>query len=1667
MSDPGATRLEILRRLARRTWVRVAVGSLAVAVVLGLAVVTGFGMSVLVPAALERAVPEGWTVQVGRVDGAWQKAVRIRHLTLEGPGTSASVEEVTIDYRILPLLSRTIDLEAVRVVGPRIWSDPTAPAADPEGERERHPDRGWGRLLSESPLGSWTLDLGHVEVRNAAATLVREQGRYVVTDARWVGRALLAPSGVRLHLDTLVAEVEPPGAWAPADGASEAGRGAVYGRLVARAHLEDGLLDVRTLAFESPRSRVTAGGELLLTAEPSLVERVDFELAADPLDLRDLPVALPAPWIEQPRLTAHVTAEGAPDSMVVRADVDGPGETAAEARGVVRSSAHAPVGASERRGPALELTASLRGDLAPWSLGPLSGDATIELDVRLDSLDARAPVTAAVAIVHRAPADRPGGLLGRDLRVDLDLSRASVAGVATPAAASERERPAGPLRGTATLFSEDAGSGWVPLGTLRATAEGGRADWQVDFQLDSGSIAGRGSARWAGEPPVLVVDRLELEGFDASAIVGTLSPTDVTAMLEGRVEGASARRLAGTVALQVAPSSFGGTLVRSAALRARLEPGRVEGAAMADVAGRAVSSDFALVLGDTLMSAELARLRISTPPDTLVPDTAVVGGAEVEARGGGYATWSLGDSRRGTLSLELDSARVAGVAFAGGVVEGRIVGDSLAAEASLEVRDVLSAPAAIDASLRVTGLEPTEVLGRLELAAVRGASGASTIAPASVGDRLALTVTAEEPGRFVLDGRLLPAEGGGVEVDGWASVAPDSVSFDMIAAGTFRSPTDLFQRATLDTLRIEASGTRSAGAWEALRAELLARSGAWRGVTADTMRIAMRLDSDAFRLDTVAVDSEVLTLDGGGGLPRGRPGTGRIDLRASVQLEPLREAVDGDLPRIGENAFVATIEGATDSLEVNGLLEVAALSYGGVEIADVSAEARVGAESPFEEWLGITTAAVDLELDAIALPETDVQNLTATLAGGPDSLSLEMSARVDGTRTGELVASIDPRPDARSGRLERFHLQLDEDEWELVDAARVSYVDGYALRSFHLTAGEQSIRVDGGVTRGGALDLAVDVDSTRIGTVSDLLGFPRLDGWLGGSVRLEGTVDAPRGVADLSAGFHPEGRPPTTASIRLATEHEGVRTDARLRDPTGGTLTVAGFLPLAGVAHARADAGATDARAVDAAAPRPGQAAGAAAMEGGLALEVAADAFDVSSAVAFVAPELLATLEGRIDARLGVAGSPDAPTFAGPIELMGGRAQLPELGVTWEEMTLHAHGDGARLVVDSARVRAGPGDLRMRGAASVADTVVSLDLAATLDEFQAIQNEEYRAVVSGDLSLGGTHRQPVVEGDIQVVSLDVYLGESASTANVIDVELTEEDLETLRERFGYVPGAPDEDVPLTDFLTADLTVELSRDSWLRKRTAPEMAVAFSGEVEVQLRPQAEPRVQGSITTIADRGYVQQFGKRFELREGTVTLDGPADSARVDLAATYTIPSHSNPDNAEATIVLRVEGTQDDLVLTLSSEPPMENADIVSYVATGRPAASNLALGDGGADGAADDGQGGLQEAGAGIALDQIVGAVERAAQEGIGLDVVEIRREGIRGATLAAGKYLSPSLYVGFAQPVTHLEGDGLSLGREAETEVEIEYELLQGLLLNVEGSNSGLHIFLRGRVAY
>ena len=179
-------------------------------------------------------------------------------------------------------------------------------------------------------------------------------------------------------------------------------------------------------------------------------------------------------------------------------------------------------------------------------------------------------------------------------------------------------------------------------------------------------------------------------------------------------------------------------------------------------------------------------------------------------------------------------------------------------------------------------------------------------------------------------------------------------------------------------------------------------------------------------------------------------------------------------------------------------------------------------------------------------------------------------------------------------------------------------------------------------------------------------------------------------------------------------------------------------------------------------------------------------------------------------------------------------------------------------------------------------------------------------------------------------------------------------------------------------------------------------------------------------------------------------EGPRSTEELAATGRYRVPNTGDGD--PVTIRISVTGGTDDLAITLGSEPTLDNADIVSYLATGRPA--NTAF-----SGESTS----ARDIGIDLVASQLTGSLERFAQREVGLDVVQIQQDGLQGTTLVAGKYVTPRLFVGFRQGMVFQPEDGHSFSEGLSAEAEAEYQALEWLILSVRGGTSAIRVFLEG----
>jgi translocation and assembly module TamB len=402
---------------------------------------------------------------------------------------------------------------------------------------------------------------------------------------------------------------------------------------------------------------------------------------------------------------------------------------------------------------------------------------------------------------------------------------------------------------------------------------------------------------------------------------------------------------------------------------------------------------------------------------------------------------------------------------------------------------------------------------------------------------------------------------------------------------------------------------------------------------------------------------------------------------------------------------------------------------------------------------------------------------------------------------------------------------------------------------------------------------------------------------------------------------------------------------------------------------------------------------------------------------------------------------------------------VPVLDTEYRRIQADLAFEEERIRLRSATARsAGDGRLTADGTIDLTDlTLGTFDLNLRANDFLGIDVPlEYRARIDSDVRLRGTTDRPRLSGDVTVVSGDFYADATEGQADVDDVALSEDDRQTLERRFGIRLAAAD--TAATDAYDAlaidSLSLRIERNAWLRKSANPEMDIQFTGQLDVAKRPFQDLEAFGTIEVVPERSRLEQYGKVFEIDEGTLAFNGPPDAPVLDITAAFEPRTRATGD-AAVRILLRVEGRPEDPSLTLSSEPPMETSDIFCYIATNSPCGQFAQGGGGGGGGGANGSLGGSLATG--VALGQAASLVEGLVASEVGLDVFRLQ-DRPTGLFLVVGQYLTPRLYVGVEQPLTR-DPQAENTTASQVPDVTLEYELQRWLLLRAQRRQTALRL--------
>jgi autotransporter translocation and assembly factor TamB len=781
-------------------------------------------------------------------------------------------------------------------------------------------------------------------------------------------------------------------------------------------------------------------------------------------------------------------------------------------------------------------------------------------------------------------------------------------------------------------------------------------------------------------------------------------------------------------------------------------------------------------------------------------------------------------------------------------------------------------------------------------------------------------------------------------------------------------------------------------------ARIAVATAAVHGVPIERVDLRAALAQERVTLETLAVRSTDVGLDA---RASGRAGVDGRDVALDVTARADLDAVGLFLatPLHGALTLGGAVRGDTTSLGVRGNATIQRPAYGSLSAEQASLQADL-------TGVGGATAAGRLALTAAAV-RAGTGPAYATRGdvdwrrrGGDDRADVTVSAATDDGRTQRARAIVERTAARTTATVQELQLApADSPVWRLAEPAIVRVDSAVITDGMTLVAGSQRIAARGRIALdGGTSDASLTVDALDLGPVCALASGPTCSGRFAGRATLGGTPAAPvltitsgaRGVAVDQIAY---------GDLELRGDYGDRRAKlaATLRHPEAGTLTLDGTVPVdLAWAGAHPDLGGAP-----------------------LSLALRAKALDLTFVHA-LAPWTIKRTAGRLDVDLAATGTRAAPRLRGDAALDDGTLELAATGIAYEHVRARLVADGTRLVAQELHAEAGDGRADVTGSVELAAAPRALDLRVHLDRFYAARTTAYEAAVSGDLRLLGSIDAPDVSGKVDVDHGTIR--PAALPASGPGVAPPDPTIVVVGRPVSAEETKPEVTPTLAAATRVAVTIEIRRNAWIRRTDAD---IEIGGKLEVTKAPDDGVRIVGEIRLL--RGWYAFQGRRFSIeQEGRIVFTGASPpEPTFDITAVYSTRDYR--------VLVHITGSAEKPTLELTSEPALDQADILAVLLFGKPARDL-----GRSESAA------LQQKALALAAGYVVPELRTSVMNALGVETLDVQMpEGSQAGSVTAGRYVAEDVFVSLGQ----------EFGRRVAQTVGLEYYL--GKSVSVRGSTS------------
>ena len=420
--------------------------------------------------------------------------------------------------------------------------------------------------------------------------------------------------------------------------------------------------------------------------------------------------------------------------------------------------------------------------------------------------------------------------------------------------------------------------------------------------------------------------------------------------------------------------------------------------------------------------------------------------------------------------------------------------------------------------------------------------------------------------------------------------------------------------------------------------------------------------------------------------------------------------------------------------------------------------------------------------------------------------------------------------------------------------------------------------------------------------------------------------------------------------------------------------------------------------------------------------------FDLAFIKSFAPP--IDEFTGKLNVNVTMKNTFEDPKIAGEISLSDGSLEVSEFGLIYPELKFDSEFTNTGLLLNEFYVQGGDGFLSITGKATLQDSIQKgindFELKIKANQFEAAGKRELYALMDADLSMQGTMQKPTYSGFITIpkarIDLDALQGEKANTVDVnspllvqaMKTEATTDSIKVKKEK-----KQPD----ILKNLRGKMRFEIPKNTWIRSK---DMNIEIAGDLEI-IKENTFFELFGYVKTL--RGKYQIYGRKFDLKGGTVTFNGgEIPNPFLDLSIKHVFRDISKEKRL---LTIGIGGqAMSPIIHFYLDEDEISETDAISYLLFGR---SNNEISQGEKSQVSE--QSGVAKS---IIAKQIGSQIASKIGEKLNLDVIEFSGgDNWKQGSILVGKYLTNDLFLSYQKE--------FSLGQAKEIvpdKVAIEYEI-------------------------